>query len=203
MPTTLPALGSEVRTVLDLLLDHYRCAQVLRRPAHHFAVPLSDVREAGVGAEALREWGEHAWIDGVPDPRGRAGGANPAENCLALTEQGVAWAAGVVGRSVAGPPGEGATPPLPGWDAGERNLYFGDVLVLHLGRQAPSLEPVLDAFQVGGWARCVEVPADLSRGAEWAEHLRQTFKYFYRRLRVPCLRLWAHAPSRMVHWATR
>ena len=71
--------------------------------------------------------------------------------------------------------GKAGVPARPRWDPGERNLYFGDVLLLHLRHRAPALEPILDAFQAAEWAESIDVPPEWQREPDWAECINTSF----------------------------
>jgi hypothetical protein len=215
---TLPvALAADpaVRSLLAVVLSHYRLAQEHGCPASEFAVSRDMLRHTGFPDAAVEDLVEEGVL-ACGSPSGCLTGEGPddcggswagAPTGLWLTPAGLdcalrAEAQGAVPVAGCGPGGTEASPAAgrPHWDAVQWVLWWGATAVLRYRRSAANQHRLLDAFQAAGWPERIKNPLAGREGRAARGRLRQTVKSLNQHQRPRRLLFRVEANGQSVRW---
>jgi hypothetical protein len=143
------------------LLEAYHGAQALECDLWEFAIEIRCLREAGLSHTHLRWLLANKLIaQGVDRSKPSQGLRTfvPVANlslaeatCFVLTEAGAVYAL----NGAAAPPG---TVPRPCWDAVQRQLLVGPIVVKKFRQRAANQEKILEVFEEEGWPPLIDDP---------------------------------------------
>lgn len=89
---------------------------------------------------------------------------------------------------------------VPRWDAVERELWFGDLLLKRFGRPAPNVELILATFEEEGWPERIDDPLPPRANSDEATRLRNQVHALNKRLKKRLIFFYLDGTGKGICW---
>ena len=203
-PDTMP-----IQAVLTHLTKAVGYARDVQCDPWEFAVELERLLELGATTSQLRWMVKKGLIEHVcevTEPEDPARRFRHPQN-LAFSEKSC-FCLGKAGMSQAAERGATASAalqalsgvPAPQWDAEDRTLYIGDLVVKEYRVRSPNQEAVLSAFQEEGWPHYIDDPLSPAGEQSPKQRLRDTIKCLNANQKHHLIRFRGDGTGERVRW---